>query len=243
MVLRHIFHQNTNNSLFAASFEWTSHLFAPLLPPVHCALSTVHQNTTQTGKSEYQGRSAACAGHCAATKLEPFISKNASTALPLLTVILSYHSLVPSLFLSLPHSYIPPICSRCQVPLLRLTTVVKAFTLDIPGLWRNTELSRARLYFSSTPHSNSYQTQTQTRLITYLKHWKHTFSQTNAHFQIILCSHLHKIVEPAMQPHTLWDIKWRKTIGFWTHTGSHAHSVTPTYSKTASRGISVLIWW
>ncbi len=45
--LRPIFHQNTNNSLCAASFEWTSHLCGPLLP--------APQYHTD-GQSQFQGQ-------------------------------------------------------------------------------------------------------------------------------------------------------------------------------------------
>lgn len=42
-----IFYQNTKNWLCAASFEWASHLFVPVLPPaVHRELHAGHQNNT-----------------------------------------------------------------------------------------------------------------------------------------------------------------------------------------------------
>lgn len=149
--------------------------------PLTSAPCTGHQNTMQMSKANSKVRKILSAGCCAAIKkrtfnLKEFIYYTASPVHFVLPIPF------PSLFLSLSHSYIPSVCTRCQVPLFCLTTVVKAFTLDISGVWRNTDLSRAWLYFSSTPHSNSYQTQTQTHLITYSKHWKHTFSQTNVHF-------------------------------------------------------------
>lgn len=44
--LRHIFHQNTNNSLCASLYEWTSNRIIPFLPPVQLVLCTGHQNIT-----------------------------------------------------------------------------------------------------------------------------------------------------------------------------------------------------
>lgn len=50
-------------------------LFAPLLPPVHCAVCAGHQNTTQIRIIKIRkipnGQSAACAGCCAIMKIGP----------------------------------------------------------------------------------------------------------------------------------------------------------------------------
>lgn len=72
-----------------------------------------------------------------------------------------------SYLLLLQYPHILPLCTRCQNSFLCITLAVKP-PLGISGRWRNTELTADRLYFSSAPHSNSYQAQTQTCLSTCL---------------------------------------------------------------------------
>ena len=67
------FQPKYNIWLCISSFEWTSHLFAPLLPPVHCALCAHHQNTIKKGKARVRkipnSRSTARAGRCTSSKI------------------------------------------------------------------------------------------------------------------------------------------------------------------------------
>lgn len=52
------------------ALHWASHLFVPLLPPVHIALCAEHHNTTQTGLA-VNDLSATLAGFCATNKIVP----------------------------------------------------------------------------------------------------------------------------------------------------------------------------
>lgn len=114
-----------------------------------------------------------------------------------------------------------PICTRCDVPLHCLTTVVKAVTLDIPGLWRNTELSRARLYFFSTPlHSNSDMLNIIIKTLKiHILTGKYPLSD-NKTFTSYTCGTCHTYT------HSLRH--WVKAFG---HRLDHTHSFTPTYSR------------
>lgn len=111
-----------------------------------------------------------------------------------------------------------PICTRCDVPLHCLTTVVKAVTLDIPGLWRNTELSRARLYFFSTPlHSNSDMLNNIIKTLkTHILTGKYPLSDNKA-FTSYTCGTCHT--------YTHLDIEWRLLDTDWI---TLTHSLPPT---------------
>lgn len=68
--------KNTTSSLCAASLEWTSHLFVPLLLPVQactlCFGTEIHTDEFQGQGNTKLSDPAAWAGFCAVTKIGPY---------------------------------------------------------------------------------------------------------------------------------------------------------------------------